>query len=59
MTTATLPGAGCTGEPERVRPGRGALSDVEANLLVVPRNAPYRRALSSDLLRVAKSPGRR
>lgn len=59
MTTATAPGEGSLDEPERVGLRRGALSDVEANLLVVSRTAPHRWALSCDLPRAAESLGRR
>jgi hypothetical protein len=43
-------GEGYVDEPERVSLGRGALSGVEANLLVVPRNTPHIWALADELV---------
>jgi hypothetical protein len=61
-------GEGFRDEPRRVTIGRGALADVEAKLLIVPRNIPHLWALTdelvvtvagdlgrADLVRVAKS----
>lgn len=65
-------GEGFVDRPERVVLRRGALSDVEANVLVVPRNIPHLWALADELVvtvagdlsrdelvRVAESLGRR
>lgn len=43
-------GEGYVDRPETVRLRRGALSDVEAKVLVVPRNTPHLWALSDDLV---------
>lgn len=43
-------GEGYVDEPEGVRLGRGALSDVEANVLVVPLNVPHLWAQTDDLV---------
>lgn len=43
-------GEGYVDEPERVRLRRGALSDVEANVLIVPLNVPHLWALTDDLV---------
>ena len=37
-------------EPERVTLSRGALSDVEANVLIVPLNVPHLWARTDDLV---------
>jgi hypothetical protein len=65
-------GEGYVDEPESVRLRRGALSDVEANVLIVPLNVPHLWALTddlvvtvsgglsrADLVRVAESLGRK
>lgn len=43
-------GEGYVDEPERVLLGRGALSDVEANVLIVPLNVPHLWAQTDDLV---------
>jgi hypothetical protein len=43
-------GEGYVDRPERVRVRRGALSGVEINLLIVPRNIPHIWALTDDLV---------
>ena len=43
-------GEGYRDRPEPVRLRRGALSGVEANLLVVPRNTPHMWALADELV---------
>ncbi|HEX2045924.1 MAG TPA: hypothetical protein VHF23_09875, partial [Gaiellaceae bacterium] len=43
-------GEGFRDEPERVTLGRGALADVEAKLLIVPRNVPHLWALTDELV---------
>lgn len=43
-------GEGYIDEPESVRLRRGALSDVEANVLIVPLNVPHLWALTDDLV---------
>ena len=43
-------GEGYADEPEPVRLGRGALSDVEANVLIVPQNVPHLWAQTDDLV---------
>ena len=65
-------GEGYVDEPESVHLRRGALSDVEANVLIVPLNVPHLWALTddlvvtvsgglsrADLVRVAESLGRK
>jgi hypothetical protein len=43
-------GEGYVDEPERVTLSRGALSDVEANVLIVPLNVPHLWAQTDDLV---------
>jgi hypothetical protein len=43
-------GEGYCDHTEQVSLGRGALSGVEARLLLVPRNAPHLRALTDELV---------
>jgi len=43
-------GEGFADHPERIRLGRGALSGVELNLLLVPRNIPHVWALTDELV---------
>jgi hypothetical protein len=43
-------GEGYVDRPERVRVRRGALSGVEINLLIVPRNIPHIWALTDELV---------
>jgi hypothetical protein len=43
-------GEGYVDDPERVALGRGALSGVEANVLIVPRNVPHLWAQTDDLV---------
>ena len=43
-------GEGFVDEPESVRLGRGALSGVEANVLIVPLNVPHLWAKTDDLV---------
>ncbi|HWM14045.1 MAG TPA: hypothetical protein VNO56_06160 [Gaiellaceae bacterium] len=43
-------GEGFVDEPESIRLGRGALSDVEANVLIVPLNVPHLWAQTDDLV---------
>ena len=43
-------GEGFVDRPETVELGRGVLSGVEANVLVVPRNIPHLWALTDDLV---------
>ena len=43
-------GEGYVDEPERVLLSRGALSDVEANVLIVPLNVPHLWAQTDDLV---------
>jgi hypothetical protein len=43
-------GEGIVDQPEQVELGRGVLSGVEANVLVVPRNTPHLWALTDDLV---------
>jgi hypothetical protein len=43
-------GEGIVDRPEQVVLSRGALSGVEANVLVVPRNIPHLWALTDDLV---------
>ena len=43
-------GEGYVDEPERVRLSRGALSGVEANVLIVPLNVPHLWAQTDDLV---------
>ncbi len=48
--TPSQPAKGYVDEPERILARRGALSGVELNLLIVPRNIPHVWALTDELV---------